>query len=355
MRRRPLLFLILALVACLASCGGGQPTPSASSTTPGSEATGLEPPGCVEATLAYDPLGEVMLLINCVDQFDQSSVEQIWSWEGTAWQLVDADGPDARVVTGIAFDAERQTVVRYGGLPLDSNECTPETWEWSQGSWAEVEADPPAACDHAFLIHDTTRDVNVLFGGGAADGNLVAETWGWDGTTWELLADDGPSGRAHFGFLYDESHQQALLYGGYDGTSVFADFWSWDGTAWTEIDFAGPGARSHFGWAIGADGLLLFGGASSASTFTSLQDDTWLLTDGRWAQLEGAGPSTRGSPALGYDAGRGVYVLHGGFDADGGLLADTWEWDGDWRCVAGCEWPISVRAQTPPLECQTEM
>ena len=40
---------------------------------------------------------------------------------------------------------------------------------------------------------------------------------------------------------------------------------------------------------------------------------------------------------MAYDAGRGVYVLYGGFDADGGLLGDTWEWDGEWRCVAGCD------------------
>jgi hypothetical protein len=31
-----------------------------------------------------------------------------------------------------------------------------------------------------------------------------------------------------------------------------------------------------------------------------------------------------------------VFVLFGGFDASGALLGDTWEWDGAWRCVAGC-------------------
>jgi hypothetical protein len=53
-----------------------------------------------------------MLLLNCVDQFDQSSVEQIWSWDGTVWQLIDDDGPPATVVTGVAFDPERRAVVR---------------------------------------------------------------------------------------------------------------------------------------------------------------------------------------------------------------------------------------------------
>jgi hypothetical protein len=178
--------------------------------------------------------------------------------------------------------------------------------------------------------------VALLFGGGNDAGDLIPETWGFDGSRWERLTREGPSGRAHFGFLYDASHQQALLYGGYDGSQVFDDFWSWDGTAWTEIDFPGPGARSHFGWAVGTDGLLLFGGADGPSTFTSLHSDTWYLTNGTWTELSGDGPSTRGSPAMAYDPQRDAFVLYGGFDADGGLLGDTWEWDGGWSCLAGC-------------------
>lgn len=82
--------------------------------------------------------------------------------------------------------------------------------------------------------------------------------------------------------------------------------------------------------------MLLFGGATRTSTFGSLRNDTWLLTNGAWSQVEGDGPSTRGSPAMGYDAGRDVFVLYGGFDAGGALLGDTWEWDGAWQCKAGC-------------------
>lgn len=38
---------------------------------------------------AYDPGREQMLLLNCVDQADLGSVEQIWSWDGSTWELVD--------------------------------------------------------------------------------------------------------------------------------------------------------------------------------------------------------------------------------------------------------------------------
>ncbi len=137
---------------------------------------------------------------------------------------------------------------------------------------------------------------------------------------------------------YDGAHDQALLYGGYDGRAVFDDLWAWDGSAWEELTIPGdgPGPRSHHGLAVGQAGLLLFGGATRTSTFESLVDETWLLTDGRWSLLDGPGPSTRGMPALGYDPDRDVFVLYGGFTADGTPLSDTWEWDGTWSCVAGC-------------------
>ena len=131
-------------------------------------------------------------------------------------------------------------------------------------------------------------------------------------------------------------HEQGFLYGGYDGSAVFDDFWSWNGSTWTELDFRGPGPRSHLGFAAGDEGLILFGGASGPSTFSSLRDDTWFLTDGRWREVEGDGPSTRGSPAMGYDEGNDSFVLYGGFGPDGGLLGDTWVWIDGWRCVSGC-------------------
>ena len=278
-----------------------------------------------------------MLMLNCVDQTDQGAVEQVWSWDGSGWQLVDDGGPPATVVAGVAFDPERGAAIRYGGLPMDSNDCTAETWQWTAGTWSQIDADPPTACDHLFLAHDTARDQTLLFGGGDDDGNLITETWALGDGTWQRLASDGPTGRAHFGFLYDAGHDRAFLYGGYDGNQVFDDFWEWDGAAWTELDLPGPGPRSHFGWGLddGAS-LLLFGGADRTSTFQSLRDDTWRLTNGRWTEVDGEGPSARGGPAFGYDPSRDVFVLYGGFEADNGVLDDTWEWAEGWRCVAGC-------------------
>jgi hypothetical protein len=345
--RRGVVLLLFAVSACAGPTASSLPpvtsppaasSPAATAPPPSSSAgSAMQPPGCVEATLAHDPSTGAMLLLNCVDQFDASAVERIWSWDGSNWQLIDDDGPPATVVAGVAFDPESGVAIRYGGLPLESNDCSTETWSWSAGAWSRLQTDAPTACDHMFLAHDSGRGATLLFGGGDDDGNLVAETWGLADGDWRLLTADGPAGRAHFGFLYDEGHDRAFLYGGYDGDAVFDDFWEWDGTAWTELDLPGPGPRSHFSWAIDdASSLLLFGGASRTSTFQSLRGDSWRLTDGRWTELDAAGPPVRGGAALGYDATRAVFVLYGGFDADGAPLDDTWEWSDGWRCVAGC-------------------
>jgi hypothetical protein len=244
-------------------------------------------------------------------------------------------------VTGAAYDRARDVVVRYGGLPLESNTCVPETWEWDGVAWAQATTadDPhPTACDHMKLAYDVDVGHTLLVGGGDDDRNLSTETWAWDGSDWTLLDEDGPVGRAHHGLVHDDANDRTLLYGGYDGDSVFDDFWSWDGTAWTEIDESGPGPRSHHGLAIDPDGqLVLFGGATGPSSFSTVQSDTWMLTDGAWTQLDAEGPSARLSPALGYDPEQGLWVLYGGFGADGSELGDTWTFDGTtWQCRNGC-------------------
>jgi hypothetical protein len=233
-------------------------------------------------------------------------------------------------------------LVRYGGLPMDSNDWVPQTWEWDGAAWNQPPTtdDPgPIACDHMKLVYDPNGSGVLSVGGGDDEGNLVTDTWAWSDNDWHLLAEDGPVGRAHHTLVWDEGHSQVLLYGGYDGTNVFEDFWTWDGQEWNELAVAGPGPRSHHGMAISDEAeLLLFGGATGPRSFETLASDTWILTDGSWHDLNVEGPSARLSPALGFDKARGLWLLYGGFGASGNELADTWQFDGStWHCVDGCE------------------
>ena len=333
-----------AAAIVLAACGTDTPSPSSvqpsvtASTAPSqsSAPTGDGPPACLDAKLVWADALDRLLLAGCLDQLDQTSVETVWAWDGSTWEQLSDDGPPGHVVSGMAWDTERDVLVRYGGIPLPSQECSPETWEWDTTAWRQVDADPPEACDHIEVAADPSAGRLLMVGGGRTQ-DLMLGTWAWDGTTWSDLTDAGPPPRAHHAVV--TAGDGVLLYGGLDITDVLGDMWAWDGSAWQEadVDGDGPGPRSHHGMAIGSAGALLFGGATSTSTFASLVDESWLLAGGAWSLLDGAGPSARGLPALGYDPDREVYVLYGGFDAQSNPLADTWEFNGvSWSCVAGC-------------------
>ncbi len=190
------------------------------------------------------------------------------------------------------------------------------------------------------MVYDKAKGEVILFGGQAEDQVPNNETWSWNGEAWNSVSKIGPRSRAHFGFEYDPIHEQILLYGGYTG-SVFDDFWAWKDNAWKEIDSSGLGTLSHFGMAYDANAntLVIFGGASSSSSFASLSNKTWIVTDGTWSELTlENSPSVRGSPAMAYNPERKKILLYGGFDSSGNELDDTWEWDGSqWSCMLNCE------------------
>ena len=281
-----------------------------------------------------------MLLVNCVADPSQQSPLTIWGWDGTQWERVAQGGPPGRILGGAAYDEKRNVLVLYGGRPIELGKCSQETWEWDSAAWSQREVRPPTACDHVKMVYDVAREEAILFSGLDPTENPVNETWSWNGQEWKLLGDDGPESRGHFGFVYDPAHEQTLLYGGY--TSAPTDqFWVWKEGAWQEIDFPGPGTLSHFGMTYDTDAnaLYIFGGATGRSTFSSLNDRTWVLRGGSWRELNAeSSPSARGSPAMGYDPVRKRIILYGGFDAGGTDLADTWEWDGQgWNCLIDCK------------------
>ncbi len=202
-RSRVAVWLILGVL--LASCAASSPTatasasasPPASASSPAS-GQAQAPAACLDAKFAYaDSLG-VLLLAGCFDQLDTGSVEPLWAWDGAAWELVEDDGPPATVVSGMAWDAERDVLVRYGGIPLPSQECSTETWEWDTDAWQLVEAEPPEPCDHHELAWDAPAARMLVVGGGRGQ-NLTTGTSAWDGTAWSRVAETGPGPRAHHG------------------------------------------------------------------------------------------------------------------------------------------------------------
>lgn len=83
--------------------------------------------------------------------------------------------------------------------------------------------------------------------------------------------------------------------------------------------------------------LLLFGGKADADSGAAMRNDLWAWTESGWKNITpslGQLPAVRAGHGAAYDALRGRMVVFGG-EGDGGLLRDTWEWDGaHWRRIA---------------------
>ena len=343
--RNPSLLAILFVILLIGCAPALSPTPAP--TEPPTviptvtEAVVLEdPPTCAVANMIYHSQLQEALLIGCVpNAVRQSSPNIIWGWNGERWRRITEGGPQMLLLGGAAYDEKRNVVVMYGGYSWSEDSCVRETWEWDGENWEQKNAEPPTGCDHLEMVYDTTREEVILFGGGDENQSLSMETWSWNGETWTLLTDAGPPGRAHFGFVHDPVHEQSLLYGGYADT-ILDDFWVWREGAWQNADLSAPGPLSHIGMAYDGDAneLIIFGGASSTSTFSSLSDKTWRLTNGAWSEVSLEGhPSPRGSPAMVYDPVRKRIILYGGFASNRNDLNDTWEWDGsEWHCIVNC-------------------
>jgi hypothetical protein len=266
---------------------------------------------------------------------------ELWTWDGSDWSLVDAEGPRWRNFSSLAYDSNRNVLVLYGGLQAE--ETFQDTWEWNGEDWELITVEGPGPREAAGMAYDAGRGNVVLFGG-AQNGVMMNDTWEWDGREWIQSSLEGPDARFPAGFVYDEVNQNLVLFGGhkYDDTGfiIYGDTWAWNGTSWEFITSDGPterdGARAVFDPL--AQNVFLFGGAEITTNVRNM-NDTWIWDGTRWKEVQNAmAPLARVHPAMAFDMKRGVIVMTGGSNGPGSILGDTWEWDGtDWTCMDGCK------------------
>lgn len=146
--------------------------------------------------------------------------------------------------------------------------------------------------------------------------------------TWsQQLTTTSPSPRELPAVAYDPATSQVVLFGGRGPGGDLNDTWVWNGTSWRQVrPSTSPSAR--YGASLAYDAatgqLLLFGGSDYLN-------DTWVWTGSNWQQLNPpTSPPGRGVAAMAYYPPLGQMVLFGGgnFGVPGGVLGDTWIWDG---------------------------
>jgi N-acetylneuraminic acid mutarotase len=280
---------------------------------------------------------------------------------------------DSRYLQTAAFDESRKVLVMFGGLDwakFASNATAElrELWDWdpATGIWTNrTPADNPSARQGSVMVFDSARSKFVIFGGRAdvrdADAGTsthfvdYSEIWEWDATAGTMSNRTGanrPAGRSQHGMVYEKSSGKVLLFGGgssdnslaeHEDATILAvalgDTWEWDPAAgkWSELQPKNaPSARYAFGlvWDSKRNVAVLFGGMEKPQAGLNgiPKQDIWEWDPSTQAWTNrtttGSKPSPRYGHAMTYDPGRGVTVLAGGWDiANGGGLADVWEWD----------------------------
>ena len=169
---------------------------------------------------------------------------ETWEYDGHLWvQINTPHTPPPRAHLGLAYDADRQVTVLFGGYGGSPTHTTPlsDTWEYDGSDWHLITPthSPSARSGHA-MVYDAGRKVSVLFGGVGSNGYLN-DTWEYDGSDWHLVTPTlSPAPRSDHALVYDAGRGVIVLFGGHDQVAghYFADTWEYDGTTWRHV--AGP-------------------------------------------------------------------------------------------------------------------
>lgn len=184
--------------------------------------------------------------------FSYDVVARTWTFHAPATDP--AGGPESpRLLwSAMAFDAVGEQVLLFGGANVLDDDGEPGTWLYDIAGdrWREVSGPRPPSRSVSPLVVDPTQRKALLFGGDALD-QLLADTWAFDFATetWsELSPATSPAPRGGHQLVFLPTSQSVVLLGGFDYTSTTSytashyaphpmELWrfDWQGPSWTLV------------------------------------------------------------------------------------------------------------------------
>lgn len=152
-----------------------------------------------------------------------------YKWDGSNWtQVVTAHNPGIRTRHDMAYDAERDVIVLYGGS--DGFSPKYDTWEFDGSDWAQIStAHNPTVSQHHEIAYDPVGKRILLFGG-QKTGTNYNELWSYDGADWTNVTSKAgtlPSIRVYHGFrCYPGLDDKLILVSGYNGLTPRSDMFA---------------------------------------------------------------------------------------------------------------------------------
>jgi N-acetylneuraminic acid mutarotase len=157
------------------------------------------PPGRNYQGITYDSKADRVLVWGAVDWGDGTPIDDsMWAYDfntNTWTEIKPGDGPhpEGRDYTAMAYDAESDRTILYGGTPQGS----PGTWvyDYNTNTWTNmpVSGNPGNILKHA-MAYSTNADRVILFGGQRGKVNFLysGNTWIYDlnSNTWTNVTPD---------------------------------------------------------------------------------------------------------------------------------------------------------------------
>ncbi|HVS30405.1 MAG TPA: kelch repeat-containing protein [Thermoanaerobaculia bacterium] len=321
------------------------------------------------------------------------TTEELYTWDGTNWTLVETETLLARGVNrAIAYDKARDVVVMFGGafsfttaprattnafsfgnwsFPQDLSSPGPRSlfgmatdgargviymtsgltddgffndfWKFESGFWHQITLDETAPqCAIPLTAFDSNRGKLVYL----CNDSALHE---FDGTEWKKIEGlrTNPSPRRFAAMVYDENLRKTVLFGGYEdqNANYTNRTWTWDGSTWVEVKKKRPHLRAlHSMW---YDPILrrtvIYGGLGRKNKDGRLErwSDMWSFNGTDWVEIKpSALPAARYGAQIAVNPNSGRTLLFGGLRVETGenglqkqvYANDTWEWDGTtWR------------------------
>lgn len=137
-------------------------------------------PGAIEEAAMCFHLGMGQsLLFGGIDPQTNAVVNDLWSYDGATWTLLQPTGPrpGPRIAARMVYDNLRQVAVVFGGRDPVTWAIHNDTWEFDGTQWRRVDSGlAPARIDFSMAM-DFWRGRMVIFGGRLANNSVQDDTW----------------------------------------------------------------------------------------------------------------------------------------------------------------------------------
>jgi hypothetical protein len=252
--------------------------------------------------------------------------------------------PSPRGYVSLAYDAESERVVLFGGQSGDWKLRTSynnETWAYNEGaeSWAQMFTKPePSDRVPDALAYDAESDRIIMYGGGLMGNLWMEETWSYDHNTisWKRMA-RGPKNHLGTRIAYDSESDRIILFGGLGKDWLFHDdTWAYDynTNTWEEMKplVSPPGTNFQaMTYDSKADRVLTWGGVYIDGTPLPASMWAYDYNTNTWEERktgDGPYPKTRDYAVMAYDAQSDRTILFGGLPIeDPDEEVGTWAYD----------------------------